>query len=347
MNGIALSGAEAGVALITRARDSLMMMKAERLTRILRQFTKAIPSRLLAGALWIFLGLWAGTAGASTHYVPNASFESPVTPYAGPNIDSWQKAPKPFWYDEAANGPWVQLAGNFLNTPQGSPGHIDNCDGAQAAFLFALPQVALFQDYNTTDWANPTPTHAFNAKFEVGQSYTLTVGVIGGGGGMTNGVTLDLSLYYRDSASNMVPVATTTVTNTPTTFPNTTHLVDFQAQLPAVKATDPWAGQNIGVQLASTVGFGLVGGYWDVDNVRLISATEPVLVGIGGTNGQFSFTLKSEPGLKFEVLATGDPTTPVAGWTSLGTLTNVTGSTAVVDPTTNLNTRFYQTRRLP
>ena len=36
-----------------------------------------------------------------TMVVPNASFESPLTPFVDTRIDSWQKTPKPFWYDES------------------------------------------------------------------------------------------------------------------------------------------------------------------------------------------------------------------------------------------------------
>ena len=84
---------------------------------------------------------------------------------------------------------------------------IDNCDGTQAAFLFAFPDVAIFQDYDSIYGTNTTPSHAFNATFNVGSAYSLTVGVIGGVYGsppLFEGATLQLSLYYRDAASNMV-----------------------------------------------------------------------------------------------------------------------------------------------
>ena len=60
------------------------------------------------------------------------------------------------------------------------------------------------------------------------------------------------------------------------------------------------------------------------------------------TNGHFGFTLQSQPGLGFEILATTNPASPLSNWTSLGTLTNVTGATAFLDPATNLNHRFYR-----
>jgi hypothetical protein len=138
-----------------------------------------------------------------------------------------------------------------------------------------LREVAIFQDYNSLSGADTTPTHDFNMKFEPGKSYALTVGALGGGGGMSNGVTFEISLYYRDAASNRVTVAATSITNTPALFPTNTHLTDFQVIVPAVKASDAWAGKNIGIQLESTVGFDLQGGYWDVDNVRLTESTVP------------------------------------------------------------------------
>src|SRR5712671_4775802 len=70
--------------------------------------------------------------------VPNASFESPQTPFADPRMDEWQKAPEPPWYMGGGGFPWEQLMGQFLNAPDGdTTNHIDNMDGAQAAFLFA------------------------------------------------------------------------------------------------------------------------------------------------------------------------------------------------------------------
>ena len=52
--------------------------------------------------------------------------------------------------------------GTFYNVAY-PPTFIDNCDGSQAAFLFALPEVALFQDYNSIGGTNTTPSHDFDA----------------------------------------------------------------------------------------------------------------------------------------------------------------------------------------
>jgi hypothetical protein len=306
-------------------------------------------STCIAGvaATLISLAAYTGTLGAAAIPIPNGSFESPATQFVTNNLDGWEKSAKPFWFDEGANGPWDQLTGAFLNVPPADPRHIDNCDGNQAVYLFAVPEVALFQDYDSTDWANPTPTHAFDARFEVGKAYQLTVGVIGGGGDMTNGATLEISLYYRDAASNRVTVAATSITNTPAVFSNTTHLVDFQVQVPAVKGGEAWAGKNIGVQLLSTVRPDLAGGYWDLDNVRLTEIREPALLGAARSGGQFQFTLQSEPGLRFEILAGSDLALPLSGWTAVGKVTNVTGTVSFIDTGTGLNRRFYRARQLP
>jgi hypothetical protein len=312
---------------------------------------------LLAKVLAAMVVLWTiGTepARAGTVYLPNASFESPVVPIdltpAFPDMDDWQKSPSPSWYVPSEHNyyPWDASMGTFYNfaTPDT---FIDNCDGSQAAFLFAYPDVAIFQDYNSVGGTNTTPSHAFNARFTVNRAYSLTVGVIGGVNGsppLYIGATLQLSLYYREAASNMVIVAATIITNSADLFSTNTHLVDFSVAVPAVRASDPWADQNIGVQIASTVGFDKANGYWDVDNVRLIETVLPTLTDPRMTNGQFGFTLRSEPGLRFDILAATNLALPISAWTNLGTLTNVAGTVPFLDPATNLNRRFYRARQL-
>jgi hypothetical protein len=278
--------------------------------------------------------------------VPNASFESPGTDLADPRIDGWQKSSEPPWYMGGGGFPWDQLMGQFLNTTNGSPNYIDNLEGKQAAFLFALPNVAIFQDYSTIFGTNLAPTHDFSAMFEAGKSYNLTVGVLGGGGGMSNGVTLQISTYFRDAASNMVIIATTSVTNSKSLFPTNTHFTDFNVQVPTVKETDPWAGKYIGVQLASTVGFDLQGGYWDVDNVRLRVVQDPILTGFTWTNSQSQFNLQSAPG-RFEILASANIALPSSNWTSLGAITNSSGSFSFKDTNATFVSRFYQARQSP
>ncbi|OQA00544.1 MAG: hypothetical protein BWY71_00693 [Planctomycetes bacterium ADurb.Bin412] len=211
---------------------------------------------LAAGSLQT---LWAGTIN-----VPNGSFEAPyvdmVSPYATSSISDWQKAPVPQWWLDAgySTQQWTDSAGVFVNVPF-QP--VDNVDGRQAAFMFSPPGCELFQDLAAT--------------FEIGQSYTLTVGIEGGGYGMKPGVPMEIRLYYRDDTGNRIPVGSTEVINTNASGVMS-HLTDYQLDIPAVLADDAWAGKNIGVQLISTVSFEDSGGFWNIDNVRLISIPEPI-----------------------------------------------------------------------
>lgn len=208
--------------------------------------------RTLSGcALWAFaaaavsLATWTGTLRAGTIYVPNYSFESPVVPesfpYATNALDEWEESPQPSDYYPAQNygTPWSYLVGTFYNVPY--PGeYINNVDGIQAAFLQAYPEVGIFQDYNSIGGTNTVPDHAFNATFKAGKAYTLTVGLTSSSDEpLTSGSTLQLSLYYRDNASNQVIVASNNVAYDPNVFTNLTQLIDFQVQVPGVKATDP------------------------------------------------------------------------------------------------------------
>ena len=125
--------------------------------------------------------------------VPNFSFESQTAPNVYPfvniYVDSWQKNPEPAYFGPIGSYygiPWAGTAGVFLDV---NPyvNHVGN----QAGYILAFPQVSLFQDYSTS------PTHDFNATYEVGNAYNLTVGVFGKST-LTPGATLELSLYYLD-----------------------------------------------------------------------------------------------------------------------------------------------------
>jgi hypothetical protein len=313
-------------------------------------------SRHLPSLALGLLALAASTAAlrGATIPIPNGSFETPLAPreqpYAMPDMAAWQKSLQPFWYDPAQNfnTPWETLMGTFFNAPIST--YIDNCDGAQAAFFFALPEIALFQDYDSLDGTNTTPSHAFDARFNVNNAYRLTIGVIGGVYGyppLYQGATLELSLYYRDASGNKVTVASTTVTNSAQLFPTNTHFVDFSVYVPGVWATNDWAGQHIGVQIASTVGFELMGGYWDVDNARLTETPLPALSDLRMTDGHFGFTLESRPGLRFEILAATNPAVALSIWTNLGNVTNTTGAIPFLDPATSVDRRFYRANQLP
>jgi hypothetical protein len=270
---------------------------------------------------------------AASITVPNGSFASPATPLADPRVDIWQQIPD-----------WAGTeSGVFSNTP---PLFIDNCDGTQVAFIFATPGTTLQLDYDSVDWIGTT--HAFDAVYQPGQSYALTVGVLGGTNlsyPMAEGTTLQLGLYYRDATNGIVTIATTTITNSGALFPSATHLVDFQVNVPAVQASDAWAGKHIGIQLLSTTDGSLAGGYWDIDNVRLTSG--PALTATAWTNGQFTLTLQSYPGTIFEILAAPAVTTPGSNWVSLGTVTNTTGTATFTDSAAAGTQRYYRAHQVP
>jgi len=289
--------------------------------------------------------LWPYCLLATSVGVVNHSFESPATSFVSINIDSWQKPPKPAWYVENGGFLWAQLTGIFKNTTNTSPDHITNCDGAQAIWMFAVPEVGLSQDYNAVDLDDPFPSHAFDVRYEIGRSYRLTVGVIGSGGGMKQGATLELSLYYGDSVSNRVTVAANTLTNLSTVFSNNTYLVDCHVNVPVVQADDAWAGQRMGIMFLSTVTTNLQGGYWDLDNVRLTSVLEvPRLSGTLQTNGQFTCTVQGEPGYQMEILWA---TSTVQDWTSIGTFSNTTGMITFTEPVASAQRRYFRARQSP
>jgi len=173
-------------------------------------------------------------------------------------VDVWQKFPQPAGVPLPPGITWAQLSGVFPNTPAGTATHTVNADGNQAAYLFAIPGVGLLQSLNTS--------------YEAGMAYQLTLGVLGGGG-ITEGSTLQIGLAYRDGSLPPVTIGSTSITFTSAQFPDATRLFDYSVNLPTVQAGDPWAGRNIEVQLLATGGTGA--GYWDLDNVRLSGVPEP------------------------------------------------------------------------
>jgi hypothetical protein len=218
----------------------------------------------------------ANSLRAGSIAIANASFELPETVFVDVNVDSWQTPPTPWWYDESGGYSWSQLTGVFPNPAPTEPDHIDNCDANQAAWLFAVPEVELFQDLTAT--------------FEVGESYHLTVGIIGGGGNMKDDVPIEIRLYYRDAENEKVTVGVTTFTYDYDTG-YVRHFNDIQLDIPQVRPTDPWAGKDIGVQLVSTLTLadldpdtGRAGGYWVLDNVRLTTSLGADFTGDSSVN---------------------------------------------------------------
>ena len=236
----------------------------------------SIRHRLAKSAAAIAVGLLAAVAlplQAQPISVPNFSFESPTAPntypYVNTSVASWQKNPEPAFYGPAFGSSgitWNQTAGVFLDVNPYA-----NHNGSQVGYILSVPQVALFQDYTTSS------THDFNATFDVGKSYNLTVGLFAKAG-MAAGATFELSLYYLDASNNKVTVDSTTITYSSAAFPITSplNLIDYSVNVPTVLAGDAWARQHIGIEIESTVSAQLTTfANWDLDNVRLTAAPEP------------------------------------------------------------------------
>lgn len=222
-----------------------------------------------AGCFFL-LSLAVAGAQAQSIEVPNGSFESPTPPQgylATPQIDLWSKTPQPDGVPLPPGIFWEQLSGVFPNTPAGSDDHIDNVTGSQAAYLFAIPGVGISQ--------------SLDATYVAGKAYSFSLGALGGGG-IAEGSSLLVGLFYLDAGNSLSPVSVTPITYEAAKFPNATHFQDVESLSPEVGASDPWAGKKIVIGLFST--FGLGQGYWDVDNVRLSAVPEPAtlaLVGLG------------------------------------------------------------------
>lgn len=299
-------------------------------------------------AQWLvcLAGGWELGVGALPIAVPNASFESPSVAFVSIEVASWQKNPKPDWYVEDGGFLWTQLTGVFRNPAPGAQDRLDNCDGNQAVWVFAVPGVGLFQESLPAPGIEPPDPSSGVARFRVGSVYQLTVGVIGGGGGMSNGAPLQLSLYYRDAQSNRVDVATQRISHSLALFPTLTHLIDLKVTTPEVKETDPWANQPLGIAVDSVVGFDLQGGYWDLDHVRLNELSPLRLESPKLTAEGISFTIHSEPGLRITLRAGSDLARTGVQWTTVAELTNTTGVISFSSGDVEGAQRFYRAEAL-
>jgi hypothetical protein len=204
----------------------------------------------------------AGQAQAGLLSVPNYSFENPTTTFVTNSITNWTQTDQPGNFNSAYTGgyPWQVTTGIFANQP--GPSYIDNLDGTQSAYFFAVPGDGIYQQTSNT--------------YQAGKNYSLTVGVIGASQGLPDGATMALQLYYTDGGGNRVAIGSQTVTENSANFPNHTHAYDYTLNLATVQASDAWAGQQIGIELVATSDYPLAGSYWDVDNVRLDEEVAPV-----------------------------------------------------------------------
>jgi hypothetical protein len=146
----------------------------------------------------------------------------------------------------------------------------------------------------------------------------------------------------------MVTVASTNVIYDTNVFANVLHLLDFSVNVPTVQSTNAWVGQNIGILIEAITSPELIGGVWDLDNVRLTESTSAAtLENLSYKNGQVAFTVVSEPGLKFEILASNDLSLPTAQWTSVGNVNNSEGSSIFTEIGAASPHRFYRARQIP
>lgn len=180
--------------------------------------------------------------------IENASFEAPaIDPNAfpaWPAIDGWLEL------DLDAGS---QNTGVFANTATSSADHIANADGKQLAFLGSQQGNALEQD--------------LAAVYRVGCEYRLTVAIGVSARFPPSGIkpvdTIDLVLYYLDVNQPMDIVRLTIGAK----GQSSTQLQDYTVVLATVRPGDTWAGKTVGVAIRAT---GAAGGFWDLDNVRLI-----------------------------------------------------------------------------
>lgn len=297
---------------------------------------------LSSAASVVLLGVGSGTGLAQQIAVPNGSFELPETNFADPLMDAWQKSAQPAWYTGGDEFPWEQLMGQFRNPDFGEDGHTVDMDGNQAAFMFAYPEVAIFQDAIETTTTGDAPESGVNARFEAGKVYSLTVALRSGGGGMKEGASFQIGFYYRDAEGAIVPVSSSTLTYEGT---GVSPFLDFTATTDPVGAEDPWAGKPIGIRLASIVGFENLGGYWDLDNVRLQVEPSLVLQIVPEVGGGMRISLTGGAG-EHEVLASSDPTLPLAEWTVIGTVEGDGSDGGLVDEGADIAQRFYIGREI-
>jgi|GEM_PF-540243 len=207
----------------------------------------------------ILFGSWAAMPVLSASIpIENASFEAPVVDPNGfgavPLVDGWTEVDIDTLFSTNT--------GVFANTDPNSFDHIVNADGSQLAFLGSQTGNALEQD--------------LDAVYKAGCDYRLTVGVSVSSRFPPAAVepvdTLEMVFYYRD-ANDVVDIAQQTVEATGQSY---TQLQDFSLELPAVQTGDAWTGMNIGIALRAS---GQPGGFWDLDNVRLIESA-PVSIPI-------------------------------------------------------------------
>jgi hypothetical protein len=214
-------------------------------------------------SVFILLILWITSEVRSASIpIENASFEAPaIDPNAFPAVPYADH-----WIELDVDTLSSSNTGVFANTAEDSPDHIINPDGSQLAFLGTETGNGFEQDMEAT--------------YKVGCDYRLTVAVGVSWrfppSGESPADLLELVLYYHDG-NEPIDIVCQTVT----ALPWSQMLQDFSVYLPKVSSDDAWAGKNIGIAMRSA---GMPGGYWDLDNVRLV---ESVPISIPIENASF------------------------------------------------------------
>ncbi|MDH4203859.1 MAG: hypothetical protein OEV87_13340, partial [Phycisphaerae bacterium] len=200
--------------------------------------------RIIKIVLIMSVLLFCANTEADSIYVANYSFEHPtpefVYPYLIMDVDDWFELDNDLL--NSAN------TGVFLNVTS-----IANVDGNQLGVLGGELGNAFLQD--------------LSASYQVGNSYRMTVGVCLPEDPYfqpKDPNKLALSFYYGDPVSDPNNYCAT-ASQAPADLA-TDALTDYSVYLPTVQPEDAWAGQIIGIAIRAT---GPMGGYWDVDNVRV------------------------------------------------------------------------------
>jgi hypothetical protein len=194
---------------------------------------------------------WATEYGVSLT-IENASFESPAIDVNGfpvlPWIDGWRE-----WDVDTLGS---QNTGVFANGLEASLDHVVHTEGSQLVFLGSQTGNALEQDTSI--------------PYRVGYAYELTIAVCGSGRYPPLGA-LEVVLYYLDG-NEPVDIASDSISAEGISI---RELVDFSLYLPVVEPNDAWADRPIGLAFRAA---GEPGGFWDLDNVRLVELLPVTLV---------------------------------------------------------------------
>ncbi|MCP4256403.1 MAG: hypothetical protein GY774_02625 [Planctomycetes bacterium] len=244
--------------------------------------------------------------------IENASFEAPfVDPNGFPALPFMDK-----WTEIDLDTLSSSNTGVFANTPVDNPDHIVNADGNQLAFLGSESGNALEQ--------------VLKVAYKTGADYRLTLAVGVSSQFPPSSVepvdALELVFFYHDG-NDVVDIASYTIE---AMGQSSTQLMDFSLQLSTVQIGDAWAGKAIGVALRSA---GIPGGFWDLDNVRLI---ESLPVSISIENASFEAPVVDPNG--FPALPFIDQWTEIDLDTLSSSNTGVFGNTPMDNPDHIVNT---------